>query len=444
MPSPRLTTTSLCLALGALQLASVAACTATPPAELFSPLIAQKILATAKTQHNPSQYPQWTDRTAGVWQYFNPDTWTSGFFPATLYALSARAALCPNSSAAQGLNGTDWLALAQMWSAAEVPLETNTTVGHDVGFLSFPFVDELAVHPDNQTAIDAVNNFAKELAARFSPIVGCTRSWDTADPTDFQVLFVSANLTGNNTLRDIAISHADKTRINHLRPDGSSFHVVEYNSTTGDVIRQRTAQGYADNSTWSRGQTWGIYGFANMFKHTGNITYLETSRSMAKYFLTNMPDDGIVPWDFNAPLTPPRPADSSAAMSAANGLLLLSQGELALSPPNTTGASYYTNAAIELIANMTALAWRPEWQSLLANGTVNNNNAALNNLTGIVYGDYYFVKAGNELVSLGLIDCNGNLAGNNETAPSSIANVSTSATNTASSNAANQSTSSAL
>ncbi|KAF7796909.1 hypothetical protein EIP86_008094 [Pleurotus ostreatoroseus] len=451
MPSPRLATTSLCLALGALQLTSVAASTATPPPELFSPLIAQKVLATAQTQHNPPQYPQWTDRTAGAWQYFNPDTWTSGFFPATLYALNARAALCPNTSTAQGLNGTDWLALAQTWSAAEVPSETNTTVGHDVGFLSFPFADELAVHPDNQSAITAVNDFAKELAARFSPIVGCTRSWDTADPTDFQViidnmmnlevLFVSANLTGNNTLRDIATSHADKTRINHLRPDGSSFHVVEYNSTTGDVIRQRTAQGYADNSTWSRGQSWGIYGFANMFKHTGNVTYLETSRSMAKYFLTNMPDDGIVPWDFNAPLTPPRPADSSAAMIAANGLLLLSQGELALSPPNTTGADYYTNAAIELIANMTALAWRPEWQSLLANGTV--NNPELNNLTGIVYGDYYFVNAGNELISLGLIDCNGNLTGNNETAPSSIANVSTSATNTASSDSASQSTSSA-
>ena len=122
-----------------------------------------------------------------------------------------------------------------------------------------------------------------------------------------QVLFQSANLTGNHTLVDIATSHADKTIINHLRPDGallpsyikllppycgdglthednlgSSFHVVEYNETTGAVIHQGTAQGYADNrfvyflsssevtkalklhsySTWSRGQTWGIYGFA--------------------------------------------------------------------------------------------------------------------------------------------------------------------------------------
>lgn len=42
-------------------------------------------------------------------------------------------------------------------------------------------------NPTNQTAIDAVNMFATDLANRFNPIVGCTRSWDTADPTDFQV-----------------------------------------------------------------------------------------------------------------------------------------------------------------------------------------------------------------------------------------------------------------
>lgn len=71
-------------------------------------------------------------------------------------------------------------------------------------------------------------------------------------------------------------------------------------------------------------------------------------------------------------------------MIAANGLLLLSQGELSLHPPNKTGSDYYINAAIRIISDMTALAWRPNWQSLLANGTV--NNPALNNLTGIVYG----------------------------------------------------------
>ncbi|EKM55948.1 glycoside hydrolase family 88 protein [Phanerochaete carnosa HHB-10118-sp] len=402
------------------------------PVELFSPLVAQKILATANTVQNPTKYPQYTDRVQGVWQYFVPDTWTSGFFPATLYELNRRTTLCAADVSAQGLNGTDWVLLGQTWSAGEVPSETNTGVGHDVGFLSFPFVDELQLHPENQSAITAVNDFANHLAGRFDPAVGCTRSWDTPDPTDFEViidnmmnlevLFVSANLTGNHTLIDIATSHADHTAINHVRPDGSSFHVVEYNATTGVVVSKFTAQGYANNSTWSRGQAWGIYGFANMFKHTQNTSYLETSRRMAAYFINNLPDDGVVPWDFNAPLVPPRPADSSAAMIAANGLILLSQGELSLSPPNKTGSDFYVDTAIQIIANNTALAWRPSWQSLLANGTVNNPEA--NNLTGIVYGDYYFVKNANDLVDLGVATCNGSLTGTLPSAPSSTSSTS--------------------
>lgn len=85
-----------------------------------------------------------------------------------------------------------------------------------------------------------------------------------------------------------------------------------------------------------------------VFKHTQNVTYLETARKMSQYFLDHLPADGVVPWDFNAPTDPPRPADSSAAMIAASGLILLSQGELALSPANTTGSEFYTSAAIQV------------------------------------------------------------------------------------------------
>ena len=97
---------------------------------------------------------------------------------------------------------------------------------------------------------------------------------------NLEVLFQSADLTGNDTLRDIATSHANTTIKNHIRSDGtlsrlslylsnfshrpgSTWHVVEYNATTGLVIEKRTAQGYSNDSTWSRGQAWGIYGFAN-------------------------------------------------------------------------------------------------------------------------------------------------------------------------------------
>ncbi|KAJ7090355.1 glycoside hydrolase family 88 protein [Mycena belliarum] len=395
--------TPICL-LSAFALASAQ----TVPAQLFSRLIPQKVLATAKSLPVPIQYPQYTDTSHGNWIDFDPDTWTSGFFPATLYALNTRKALC-GATPSNGLSAGDWLNLGRAASNGLIPLEAHNNQGHDVGFLSFPFVEELAINPSNQTALDAVHNFAADLAARFDPVVGCTRSWGTADPTDFtviidnmmnlEILWVVYGLTGNETLRHIALTHADTTIRNHIRQDGSTWHVVEYNSTTGHVIRKRTAQGFSDSSTWSRGQAWAVYGFANMYKRSGDPKYLDTARRLATYFLNNMPSDGIVPWDFNAPLIPaPRPADSSAATIVANGLLLLGKVD-----PSPAAGKKWIKAAISLLNNITKLAWRPSWQSLLSNGTV--NWPANNFLTGIVYGDYYYIKAGNDLVSMGLAKC---------------------------------------
>ncbi len=113
------------------------------PPELFSPLVPRKILAAFQTLPNPTKYPQWTSQT-GAWQFFNPDTWTSGFFPATGYALNTRKNLCgatPNNN----LGIANWLELGRAASAALVPLEIKNNQGHDVGFLSFPFVEELAL-----------------------------------------------------------------------------------------------------------------------------------------------------------------------------------------------------------------------------------------------------------------------------------------------------------
>jgi len=194
--------------------------------------------------------------------------------------------------------------------------------------------------------------------------------------------------------------------MNHIRPDGSSFHVVEYNATTGAVITRFTVQGYSNSSTWSRGQTWGIYGFANMYRRTRLVRYLDTARSMASYFLNNIPEGGIIPWDFNAPLVPARPADSSAAMIAANGLLLLAAQEECVVPANGSAVSYYRNAAIQILHDTTNAFWKPSWQSLLSNGTVNNPASPPNNLTGTIYGDYYFIKTGNDLVKQGIVSCN--------------------------------------
>lgn len=118
--------------------------TQTVPAQLFSGLIPQKVLATAKSLPAPIQYPQYTDTSIGDWLDFVPDTWTSGFFPTTLYALNTRKTLC-GATSANGLSAADWLNLGRSASNGLIPLEIKNSQGHDVGFLSFPFVEELTM-----------------------------------------------------------------------------------------------------------------------------------------------------------------------------------------------------------------------------------------------------------------------------------------------------------
>jgi hypothetical protein len=112
-----------------------------PPAEIYSPLVSSKILATAKSRPNPNKYPQNTDRGPdGIWQYFGANGWTSGFMPDLVYKMNERASLCPSK-----VDKADWVELGREWSTALIPLEFSNGVGHDVGFLSYPFVSELAM-----------------------------------------------------------------------------------------------------------------------------------------------------------------------------------------------------------------------------------------------------------------------------------------------------------
>jgi hypothetical protein len=321
-----------------------------------------------------------------------------------LYAMQTREDLCPSVA-----SGHDFLALGRSWTGGLVPLQSKNTVGHDVGFLSMPFLAELERNPTNATAVNSTTAFGIDLRNRYNAVVGCTRSWDSSDPSDFQVIidnlmnlelfFALEKLTGDSYYRKMAITHADQTLLNHLRPDGGSYHVVHYNGTTGKVIKRVTSQGYSDSSTWSRGQAWAIYGYANMHKHTSNLTYLATARKLGSYFLKHIPSTGIVPWDFQAPT--PAPADTSAAMVATSGMLLIAQQETAIG--NNTGATWWSNQAMKLYSDNVKFGWRSSWASLLANGTV--NNPASNNMTGIIYDDYYMIAGGNTMVQMGLAQC---------------------------------------
>lgn len=390
----------------------------TAPASLFDASVARKVLATAQTVRNPPNYPSITS-TSGVWQWGSPDNWITGFFPSTLYQMQKRECLCPGST-----GGAPWLSLARMWSAAIPQLHWKNHQGHDVGFISWPFAEEYSLGRSNATASQNIVEFALELSSRFNSAVGCTRSWDGSAPgssssTDFLViidnlmnletLLQAYHLTDNHTFYDVAVAHADTTLKNHFRSDWGSWHVVNYDSKTGAVKKKYTAQGYSDSSTWSRGESWAIYGYAKMFQYTYDQKYLNAARNIAGYFLRRAPA-AYMPWDFDAPASPTPPADSSAAMIAAAGLQVLAAIETDLN--NATGVLKWTNGAQMLITQTASYALKSSWQSLLSNGTRDNHGTPHSNNTGLPYADYFWIKNGNFLLASGQTACPNGKAAN--------------------------------
>lgn len=361
-----------------------------PPA-LFDENVYARIWRTALTGppyiNDAKGWPQYTQGAygntpesstkPGVYVNTAASGWTAGFFPNMLWqSYKRRTILQPSVQYESEPSEESWLQQARSWTD---PLITNVnlTNTHDIGFLSFPFASAMELDPDESRAqswLPVLQQMSYNLASRFVPKPGVIRSWDTNNNSYGQrgshsdsVLVIIDNMmnlellahsaqeyTGNRSLLDIAISHANRTRDHHIRPDGSSFHVCDYSATSGELYLCRTAQGLADNSTWARGQAWAIYGFAQMYSLTRDESYLMTATKCADWFLDHLPDDGVPFWDFDAPQDADEtPRDSSASTIAASGMLLLQEqiGKCGLE----TQRDYWT-AAITLVENTIDLA----------------------------------------------------------------------------------------
>jgi unsaturated chondroitin disaccharide hydrolase len=112
-----------------------------------------------------------------------------------------------------------------------------------------------------------------------------------------ELLFYVASITGNQTLHGIAESHVTKVLHDHVRSDWSSYHVVVYAANGTGVLWKQTAQGYANESTWARGQSWGVYGFTKAANWTGRPEFLNAAVNMGEFFLNHLkPGIGLPPW----------------------------------------------------------------------------------------------------------------------------------------------------
>ena len=235
---------------------------------------------------------------------------------------------------------------------------------------------------------------ANMLASRYNAAGKFIRSWNEDhngwviidSMMNILLLYWAAKEHNDDRYRYIAENHADTVLRTHIRPDGSVNHIVSLDPTNGEVIESFGGQGYEVGSSWSRGQSWAIYGFVLSYIHTGKETYLNTAKKVANYFIANIPEDGLIPVDFRQPLDC-KLEDSTAAAIAACGLLEIA-GRL-----EGAEKEMYRRAALKLLHVLAGQRCRFD---LECDNLLEKCTAAFHDKKhefAIIYGDYYFIEA---------------------------------------------------
>ncbi|HWI90485.1 MAG TPA: glycoside hydrolase family 88 protein [Flavisolibacter sp.] len=314
--------------------------------------------------------------------------WCSGFYPGTLLYLYEQTKDQSLLTEAERI-------------LKSLEREKNNKNTHDLGFMmycSFGNAERIAPKPEYK---DVLLTSARSLCTRFNPKVGCIKSWDSK-PSDFlviidnmmnlELLFWATKVSGDSSFYKIAVTHANTTMQNHFRSDYSSYHVINYDPQTGQIKQKKTAQGAANESAWSRGQAWGLYGYTVCYRETKDEKYLNQANHIAQFILhhPNLPSDKIPYWDFNAPGIPNALRDASAASIIASALIEL--GGYAAEKEK----SEYLSAAETILQNLSGTPYKADAGKnggFILQHCVGNMPEKTEIDVPLTYADYYFIEA---------------------------------------------------
>jgi unsaturated chondroitin disaccharide hydrolase len=350
----------------------------------------QQLLDSVAEVGTPTRFPRATDPATGHWRTRSSADWTAGFFAGQLWLMFEHSGNPALRSA------------AEQWTAGVAPQASNTGT-HDVGFMIFNSAGQAHRITGEDGYRQTVLTAAASLDTRFDVDVGGTRSWNNPawefpiivdNLMNLELLFWSSQHGSDSTSMqrwaNHATSHAHLTRAHHVRPDFSTYHLVDFDRDTGAVLSRETVQGAFDESTWARGQAWALYGFTLAYRETQDPVFLTTAEAIADVFVAGLPADHVPYWDFEAPGIPNEPRDSSAAAIAASALL-----ELATLSEDPARAGNHRAAAESILASLMSsvyLSDGAESSGLLLHGTGHKPaNSEID--VSLIYGDYYFVEA---------------------------------------------------
>jgi hypothetical protein len=413
----------------------------------------------------PSDTYTATGPNYGKWAALNPYTlggWGAGFFPGAMWL------------AYQHTGSATMLVNAESWTEGIKVVQTPPAIDHDIGFrLMTSFYNAYLILNDTTDpgagyrawAKSVILNGTATLDTRYNeggvPVgaLKCDDGW--VEPygviidsmMNTRLYFIAWDLSGRPTTGAAytwyqhAVHQANVEAAQNVRSfaptdpraadDGSSYQVVEHNDGThgttanGQVYKKLTAAGFANESTWSRGQAWGLYGFAETYRYTMNdpsvtpSNFLNTARRMADYFIAHLPNnytpdpynhvvgDFVPPSDFDAALGEPvgpwnsgsprsgthayTARDSSAAAIAASGLFDL----YVLDPDPVHKAKYFQAGEniLYCLLTFTGTSSQPKYlgtaasplMGILIGASDSYDPSGTTNC--LMWADYYFLEA---------------------------------------------------
>ena len=313
--------------------------------------------------------------------------WCSGFFPG----------VCWYTYKLSGDESMKEMALRQTSKILDVSLLSGD---HDLGFEVMPSSGEAWKEMGDSLYLKTVHDAAEQLAGRFSPVAGVIKSWNNPHFTypviidnmmNLELLTYASRIFGVPEWKEIAITHARTTIKNHFREDNSCYHLVDYNPEDGSIIRKQTVQGYADESAWSRGQAWALYGFTMMFRETGEEDFLAQAEKVAAFLLPRLEGRPVPPWDFDAPEESIGQDDASAGAIMASAFF-----ELSGLTRDAGLAKRYRAQALETLKALCGekyLATEGEVGGFLLKHSTGHYPKGSEVDVALTYADYYFMEA---------------------------------------------------
>jgi len=351
----------------------------------------EKTLATLENLDDYKKSPRTIHAGEKHWNTKPTGGWTSGFWAGILWYVY------------EGTGNKKVKTAAEKFTEEIETILARPVKSHDMGFIfncSYGNGYRLTKNEDYKKTLFIA---ADSLSHLYNPQVGTILSWPAQvrkkvfyphntiidNMMNLELLFEASKLSTKKKYYKMAVSHANVTANNQIRPNNTVYHVVVYDDKTGKPKQKVTHQGYANESVWARGQAWGIYGFTMSYRETGNKKYLKIAEKLAKAYLKRLSNDYVPFWDFDDPSIPNTVKDASAASIVASAFLELSDIQL-----NSEAKIFYRAEAEKMLRSLSSPSYLSDAENdaFLLHSTGNKPKNSEVDIP-IVYADYYYIEA---------------------------------------------------